>query len=320
MVVPNAAHNPAIAAAQRKPRRIVSWIVVDGVAEKVIGNTCCLVLVVAVESPNGNWIRVIRRAVPKDSRQQALQEIHIEAERAIRSGALVHGAVEVFFSSYLSLHKTVIWRSSRTQKPLPLQLRASATHSLNTSLALLEKQVRTLATKVKPRKFAVPIAPKALMHAIASQLPAVRLATDASKNTTTHTVSIGWVSDHGDYGSTLIHRGTKITEAEYTALVRALIRIVRRHPGRRVHAYTDSKQAVVLLRRRQHNNEVVQQLLQTGMIRVYWVRGHHGHPLNEAAHRLAVHTRRSVEWDIPEKHRIRVERQIMQDLWDELAV
>lgn len=318
MTAMNRALNPALLAARSVRPRLASWVVVDGIAETIIEDQCCLALVVATSSPSGEWLKIIARSVLVEHRDAAIADIHIEAERSIRAIALVHGAIEVFVTPYSSADATVVWRSKKTAAPLSLHLRAFA------SRMLLQTKANMALTLIKPairaaRSLMQRTATEQTMSDIASRLPPVKVATDASLNTSSKQAAIGWATDHGDYGSALIKRGTKIHVAEYAALIRGIERVLKRHPGRRVLVYSDSKPAIYLLKRRGVNRQDIDTLLQIGVIRVAWVRGHCGHPLNEAAHRLAVHARRSVEWKIPTEHRAQVQRKIVAELWEQLA-
>lgn len=317
MVVPEPVCTPAHVAARTTRRRVVSWVVIDGVAVRSVGQFCCLALVVAVGALMGEWIQVIHRVVPKDQREHAIREIHREALHAIQACTFVHGYVEVFFSANATVNNAVSWKPAQAITPLPLQLRAAAARSLDQTLDRLVESLRSPGVKgahnVRRRT-----APVTFMRNLASQIPAIRLASDASRNTSSLQVSIGWVSDHGDFGTDMLHRGTEINYAEHAALVAAITRINSKYPGRKIEAFSDSKLAVFHIRRHGIGNAKIDPLMRSGKIRVFWVRGHDGHPLNETAHRLAVHTRRSIEWNIPERHRRHIQKQILADLWDQL--
>lgn len=111
----------------------------------------------------------------------------------------------------------------------------------------------------------------------------------------------GWVTDFGHGGSGLLGpcRGRRTrdraAQAEYQGAVKALTAVVRRHPGRPVELLCDSRDALHLLRTTGSGDERVDQRLADGRIRLRWVKGHTGVPLNEAADRLCLGTRRILE-------------------------
>ena len=139
-------------------------------------------------------------------------------------------------------------------------------------------------------------------------LPPLRMATDASHNR--GRCGMAWVDEAGGFGVTY---GTKmrIAEAETRALHAALKRARHMGGARPVLIESDSRRAVdaitadVDVERIQwaHGEAALmvaeaRELATDPRITVRWVRGHNGHPLNELADRLAMHERRSRQWNL----------------------
>jgi len=110
-----------------------------------------------------------------------------------------------------------------------------------------------------------------------------------------------WVDEHGGYGAGSISRATN-NVAELTALEEVLLS----HPSRSLHVVYDSQYAVRCVtewgpawlrdgKRGKANQEQIERIIavldgrrQRGLETVFeWVKGHTGHPLNEAADKLA---------------------------------
>ncbi|APT85297.1 hypothetical protein CAQU_09700 [Corynebacterium aquilae DSM 44791] len=118
----------------------------------------------------------------------------------------------------------------------------------------------------------------------------VVIATDGSWRIATHHGGVAWVSSEGgSWFST--GKFATIRDAERAAVNNAIAYACSKFPDRDVVVLTDNR-SVALEK---------QQVVHTHAgLRVEWVRGHDGHPLNEGAHRLAMAARRCREFGTPD--------------------
>lgn len=165
------------------------------------------------------------------------------------------------------------------------------------------------------------------------------VATDASWNSTGRgqgkTAAYGWYSDNHAYGAGLT-RGP-ILFAELKAAQMALEN--SQFQRRDIHLLMDSQKAIAVLRRLQAGEEVsgiaslpsgrdafnllnrLKVLIssRTHGLRVSWVKGHSGHPLNEAADRLALSYRRNHQFGFGAEECDRRTHEIAADICAELG-
>lgn len=114
------------------------------------------------------------------------------------------------------------------------------------------------------------------------------VATDASKRKGSRISTIAYVCESGEF-RTKTSRCPDIDDLELGAIRMALNRF-HDVPCQRLRILTDSQNA---------RDAILKELESSGQssphIDIVWVRGHSGHPLNEAAHRLAMSRRRTAE-------------------------
>ncbi|MFC9786539.1 ribonuclease H family protein [Rhodococcus sp. NPDC127528] len=136
--------------------------------------------------------------------------------------------------------------------------------------------------------------------------PELTVATDASKSSSRRGVGVACISEEGDLRQKMYPEVKTVLAGELLAIKHAL----KRFPHRDLHILTDSRGALgcltlpraALLDR--YDGEVVttvariRELSARRRVRYTWVRAHSGHPLNEAADRLAVAARRNHEFGV----------------------
>lgn len=130
---------------------------------------------------------------------------------------------------------------------------------------------------------------------------ALTVATDGGCSPNPGPAGWAWVDEHGNYGAGAIVRATN-NIAELTALEEVLLA----HPARSLHVVYDSQYAVKCVtewgpawlragKKGKANQEQIERIMnilegrqQRGLETVFeWVKGHTGHPLNEAADKVA---------------------------------
>lgn len=153
-------------------------------------------------------------------------------------------------------------------------------------------------------------------------LPALFVATDASKSSQRRGTGAAYVSSDGKQCQRMFPQVKSILAGELLAIGLA----VTAFPERKLHILTDSQSAIACLRM-SHSEllsrcdrevltivENIQYLLRGRTVRISWVKGHHGHPLNEIADRLAVSARRNYEARVPASVQRKIAENIMADL------
>lgn len=135
------------------------------------------------------------------------------------------------------------------------------------------------------------------------ELPRLTIATDGSASASS--LASGWISDDGRFWAGGHRRDRSRNENALEAEVFAICAAVRsQHPDRRLLVLTDSRAAVALAARAKVSTtggrqiQHLSQALEQRTVDVTWVAGHSGHPLNEAADRMAVYARRCVDADL----------------------
>jgi ribonuclease HI len=119
------------------------------------------------------------------------------------------------------------------------------------------------------------------------------VAVDASVGSGRPGVGIACVDENGRYRQKFLTNRMSSNLAELEAVALA----VDTFPGRPLHILTDSKWAAGESMRQEAipGFSRIAALVASGDLTVEWVKGHSGHPLNEAAHRLCMAARRRVE-------------------------
>jgi ribonuclease HI len=144
------------------------------------------------------------------------------------------------------------------------------------------------------------------------------VATDASVGLRTGSAAIACISQDGRTRELRLSRRHDVTLCE----LRAILLAVETYHGA-LHIQSDSLTAVTLLtsgkvdpKARRYASLLARiEAASAGRTVTYeWVRGHNGHPLNEAANRLAIATRRGAELHLPPGIRRKVRTQITADL------
>ncbi|MFD4294396.1 ribonuclease H family protein [Rhodococcus sp. NPDC058532] len=137
--------------------------------------------------------------------------------------------------------------------------------------------------------------------AAAVPLPELVIATDASKNSRRRGVGVACVRADGVRRQKMVPDVGSVLAGELVAIELA-VSSFRNHP---LLILTDSRAALTCLGSGHPNRgtiattvDRIHHLSHGRRVRFSWVRGHDGHPLNEAAHRLAVAARRGHEADI----------------------
>ncbi|WP_305091854.1 RNase H family protein [Prescottella sp. R16] len=147
--------------------------------------------------------------------------------------------------------------------------------------------------------------------------PELLVATDASKCTRRRGVGVACVSADGIHRQKVVEDVRSVLHGELLAIELA----VTSFPNRPLHVLTDSRAALACLGtdRIDHGDasatvDRIRHRTRGLAVRYSWVRGHNGHTLNEAAHRLAVAARRGHEADIPQQIRHAVAGNIVAPL------
>ncbi|NLV78206.1 MAG: hypothetical protein GXY65_02465 [Rhodococcus sp.] len=132
-------------------------------------------------------------------------------------------------------------------------------------------------------------------EAARAALPPLVVATDASKGRNIRGTGLGCISETGARRMHMAPEARSILEGELLAIEMATTKF----SDRDLHVLTDSRLAIACLNGsyegRPGVSAVVDRIhrsIRGRSVRFDWVRGHDGHPLNEAAHRLAVAARR----------------------------
>lgn len=133
-------------------------------------------------------------------------------------------------------------------------------------------------------------------------------ATDASKKKTDNTVGIAVVSSDGSVKMGNVDART-VLDGEFAAIRLAVKQAVESKTVRSIEILTDSLTAATAINTRghavnqgagRHEASCCSELRNAAAlgidVRVTWVRGHAGHPLNELAHRAAMASRRCRQW------------------------
>ncbi|MFC4603151.1 ribonuclease H family protein [Rhodococcus kronopolitis] len=153
--------------------------------------------------------------------------------------------------------------------------------------------------------------------AAAGPLPELVVATDASKCTRRRGVGVACVRADGVRRQKMVPDVGSVLVGELLAIELA----VSSFRDRPLHVLTDSRAALACLGSGHPNRGEVARTVDRihhlnlgGRVRFSWVRGHDGHPLNEAAHRLAVAARRGHEAQIAHEIRAAVADNIVAPL------
>lgn len=148
-------------------------------------------------------------------------------------------------------------------------------------------------------------------------LPELVVATDASKCSARRGVGVACVRSDGQHRQKVIPHVGSVLLGELLAIELA----VASFPNRRLHVLSDSRAALTCLQPASRpNGEVattvdrIRRRTRGLPVRYSWVPGHAGHPLNEAAHRLAVAARRGHEAGIDPQIRSAVAENIVAPL------
>jgi len=140
-------------------------------------------------------------------------------------------------------------------------------------------------------------------QALRASRPPLLVATDASKGRKRRSTGLGCVSETGGRQMRVDLEARSVLEGELLAIEMA----VKHFSGRNLHILTDSHLAVAALEGTYQGKAAVMEVVariheatKDRSVKVSWVRGHSGHPLNEAAHRLAMAARRFHEAEVPQ--------------------
>ncbi|GEM_PF-1103380 len=145
-----------------------------------------------------------------------------------------------------------------------------------------------------------------------------QVATDASVGLASGSAAIACVAEDGHTATLRLEQRYNVTRCELRAILLALETF---HGSLRI--LTDSQAAVRLVtgdrqtRSAQKYSTLLARIdaaMSGRVVAIEWVRGHNGHPLNEAADRLAVATRRAAELDIPPSVQRHIRQRITADL------
>ena len=133
-------------------------------------------------------------------------------------------------------------------------------------------------------------------------------ATDASKQKRENTVGIAMVSSAGTVEMGVVEAGT-VLDGEFAAIRMAVKHAIESASVGSIDILTDSLTAAKAIESRghavtrsvgRHEASCRSELRDANAlgidVRVVWVRGHAGHPLNELAHRAAMASRRCTQW------------------------
>lgn len=153
-------------------------------------------------------------------------------------------------------------------------------------------------------------------------LPELVVATDASKSFRRKGVGVACVSSEGRHQQKVHPRTGSVLAGELLAIALA----IKTFRHRKLHILTDSKHAIACLKASHAelvtngggevltNVDDIHRLLHGRDVRISWVRGHAGHPLNEIADRLAVSARRTFEAGVPAGSRRLIGHNIVSSL------
>ena len=132
-------------------------------------------------------------------------------------------------------------------------------------------------------------------------LPPLLVATDASKARKLRGAGLGCISETGSHRMRMALDARSILEGELLAIEMG----IDRFRDRDLRILTDSRLALAALDGRYHGRpgvtavvDRIDDAVRGRDVQFSWVRGHNGHPLNEAAHRLAVAARRCHEANV----------------------
>ncbi|TJZ76989.1 hypothetical protein FCG67_14090 [Rhodococcus oryzae] len=157
--------------------------------------------------------------------------------------------------------------------------------------------------------------------------PELTVATDASKSSARRGVGVACISEDADLCQKMYPDARSVLEGELLAIKHALTRF----PHRDLHVLTDSRAALAslsmtrsdLIERRSGAVMAavtrIHELSAGRRVRFSWVRGHSGHRLNEAAHRLAVATRRNHEFNVAAETRAAITDNIVATVFADAA-
>ena len=142
------------------------------------------------------------------------------------------------------------------------------------------------------------------------------VATDASVGTGRGSAGLACVDERGRE----ITKRLRSRDVLYCEL--RAIKLAIRHFAGPLQILTDSQSAVGLITNPNHRAcprsqalvEQIRELIAARDVSIEWVRGHDGHPLNEAADRLAMAARRARELSMPAHVARQIRRQIVRDL------
>lgn len=143
----------------------------------------------------------------------------------------------------------------------------------------------------------------------------IYVATDASLNVAKKHGAIAWVSETGDCGASFSKYGS-VHLAEEAAIRLAMDHYLNMKDQSydRIIILTDSKSAC---------NSCIKAFPYHPIFEFRWVRGHNGHPLNEAANRLAISFRRCYEFKVSDNVRIQQQNTIIADMkneWEKFSI
>lgn len=157
--------------------------------------------------------------------------------------------------------------------------------------------------------------------------PELTVATDASKSSARRGVGVACISENADLCQKMYPDARSVLEGELLAIKHALTRF----PHRDLHVLTDSRAALASLSMTRpdlvdrRSGAVlaavtrIHELSAGRRVRFSWVRGHSGHRLNEAAHRLAVAARRNHEFNVAAETRAAITDNIVATVFADAA-
>lgn len=142
------------------------------------------------------------------------------------------------------------------------------------------------------------------------------VATDASVGTGRSSAGLACVDEHGRQFTWRL-RSRNVLYCELRA-----IKLAVEHFSGPLQILTDSRASVGLITNPAHRArprvqavvEQIRHLIADRDVSIEWVRGHDGHPLNEAADRLAMAARRARELAMPAQVAKQISRRIVRDL------
>lgn len=186
-------------------------------------------------------------------------------------------------------------------------------HLVTTTRGRIPALLHTAGTAISAHLASLQPAPEPVV----APKPEMLVATDASKCTRRRGVGVACVSADGIHRQKVMPDVRSVLHGELLAIELA----VASFPNRPLHVLTDSRAALTCLRGNHPNRgdasatvDRIRHRTRGLAVRYSWVRGHDGHTLNEAAHRLAVAARRGHEADIPQQIRHTVAHNIVAPL------